>query len=313
MGGMAMPKCPCPAKCGMAAQDGCKGCQNGKATAGCPNPGKCCFEAKPECFECEKGASGNCPDPTNCGYGAGGGDDCMMKMVFGFSNDVCILLADWHVTNSGEFFLAFVGILLLAAIREGMACYRVYRAASKRNKTADKAAMGLELQTPLLADSAGPAAVAGSSNQRVGLRITGMTCKNCTDTVTAALKAHKGVVRAVVSLEQGGAADVTFQPQCVTVEEIVDEVETVGYDCTVSSPIELAESGPRSLGSIGLDSALYGLGLVVSYLLMLLVMTYNVGICVAVIGGCTFFQFAFAAALRRHISFSPDSDHCCDN
>ncbi|MGH7537414.1 MAG: heavy-metal-associated domain-containing protein [Gemmatimonadales bacterium] len=60
------------------------------------------------------------------------------------------------------------------------------------------------------------------------LRVTGMTCGNCQMKVEKALKGVAGVYVAVVDL-QDGEAEVDFNDDAVTTQQLVAAVEQAGY------------------------------------------------------------------------------------
>lgn len=76
MPGMPMDGCQDPGACGLQPT-ACKGCIVGKSTAGCPEPewctacsnlAKCPPHDTPPCWKCKLGESTrDCPDPTQCG------------------------------------------------------------------------------------------------------------------------------------------------------------------------------------------------------------------------------------------------------
>ncbi|XP_078428672.1 copper-exporting ATPase / responsive-to-antagonist 1 / copper-transporting ATPase (RAN1) [Wolffia australiana] len=64
------------------------------------------------------------------------------------------------------------------------------------------------------------------------VKVTGMTCSACSNSVEAALAAVPGVSSAAVSLLQN-VARVVFDPDLVTVEEIKNAIEDAGFDAEV--------------------------------------------------------------------------------
>lgn len=65
--------------------------------------------------------------------------------------------------------------------------------------------------------------------QRVTLRIEGMTCQHCVAAVKNALMGVPGVTSAEVDL-QAGRANVTLDPQRAAVEDLVEAVTDAGYE-----------------------------------------------------------------------------------
>ena len=62
----------------------------------------------------------------------------------------------------------------------------------------------------------------------VKLRITGMTCGHCQAKVEKALKSVSGVYTAVIDLPDG-EAEVDFNDDSVTIEQLVAAVTKAGY------------------------------------------------------------------------------------
>ena len=62
----------------------------------------------------------------------------------------------------------------------------------------------------------------------IKLHVTGMTCGHCQEKVEKALKGIAGVYYAVVDL-QDGEADVDFNDDSVTTQQLMAAVERAGY------------------------------------------------------------------------------------
>jgi copper chaperone CopZ len=62
----------------------------------------------------------------------------------------------------------------------------------------------------------------------VKLRVTGMTCGHCQAKVEQALRGVLGVYSAVVDL-QDGAAEVDFNDDALTTDQLVAAIERAGY------------------------------------------------------------------------------------
>ncbi|HEY7193750.1 MAG TPA: cation transporter [Gemmatimonadales bacterium] len=65
------------------------------------------------------------------------------------------------------------------------------------------------------------------------LRVTGMTCGHCQAKVEKALKGISGVYSAIVDL-QDGEAEVDFNDDQVTTEQLVSAVNKAGYVAKVA-------------------------------------------------------------------------------
>lgn len=87
-----------------------------------------------------------------------------------------------------------------------------------------------------------------SSNQRrVQVRITGMTCSACSNSVEGALKSLNGVVKASVSLLQN-KADVVFDSASVNDDDIKNAIEDAGFDAEIEP--EASSSQKSSSGTL---------------------------------------------------------------
>lgn len=64
----------------------------------------------------------------------------------------------------------------------------------------------------------------------VTLRVDGMTCASCDMTVKLALKRLGGVLDAQVVRKPEGKVTVTYEPQKVTIVQMIEAVEKAGYN-----------------------------------------------------------------------------------
>ncbi|KAL1833861.1 hypothetical protein DCAR_0103998 [Daucus carota subsp. sativus] len=71
-----------------------------------------------------------------------------------------------------------------------------------------------------------------SNHRRIQVRITGMTCSACSNSVEGALKSLIGVVRASVSLLQN-KADVVFDSASVNDDDIKNAIEDAGFEAEI--------------------------------------------------------------------------------
>lgn len=67
--------------------------------------------------------------------------------------------------------------------------------------------------------------------ERTEFTVKGMTCDNCVNSVTQALKHVEGVKMAQVTLADE-RAQVTFDPAQTSVDHLKDAVKTAGYEVT---------------------------------------------------------------------------------
>lgn len=72
------------------------------------------------------------------------------------------------------------------------------------------------------------------TDNRVNLKITGMTCSGCAVAVEMALKGVAGVEKAQVNIETG-TAEVGFNKEAVTSEQLILAVKFAGYSAQTVS------------------------------------------------------------------------------
>lgn len=65
---------------------------------------------------------------------------------------------------------------------------------------------------------------------RITLRVDGMTCASCNLTVKLTLKRLDGVLDAEVTRKPEGRAAVTYEPEKVTVEQMIEAIKQAGYE-----------------------------------------------------------------------------------
>lgn len=65
------------------------------------------------------------------------------------------------------------------------------------------------------------------------LKIKGMSCEYCVGTVTKALKGLKGVKKANVNLQEG-LAEVTYNPDKVSTDDLTKTVTDAGYEASMA-------------------------------------------------------------------------------
>ena len=67
----------------------------------------------------------------------------------------------------------------------------------------------------------------------VKLRVTGMTCGHCQAKVEKALKGIRGVYSAIIDLPDG-EAEIDFNDDQVTTEQLLSAISRAGYSATVA-------------------------------------------------------------------------------
>lgn len=69
--------------------------------------------------------------------------------------------------------------------------------------------------------------------KKMFFKVGGMTCSNCSNTIESALSSKPGITLAQVSL-MAHRAEVTFDPVRISAEEIVSEIEDVGFEAHIA-------------------------------------------------------------------------------
>ncbi len=64
------------------------------------------------------------------------------------------------------------------------------------------------------------------------LKVNGMSCEHCVGTVSKALKGLKGVKKANVNLQEG-LAEVTYNPDKISVDALTKAVIDAGYEASI--------------------------------------------------------------------------------
>lgn len=70
------------------------------------------------------------------------------------------------------------------------------------------------------------------SQETIQLKINGMTCQRCADTVQRALLSHDGVFSAAISIEETRAT-VNYDPELTTPQDLLTAVQEEGYEAKV--------------------------------------------------------------------------------
>ncbi|XP_015957388.1 copper-transporting ATPase RAN1 [Arachis duranensis] len=91
-------------------------------------------------------------------------------------------------------------------------------------------------------------AAATTSTKRIQVRVTGMTCAACSNSVESALMSVDGVVSASVALLQN-RADVVFNPSLVKDEDIKNAVEDAGFEAEVLPEPQQSATGTKPSGA----------------------------------------------------------------
>ncbi|MFV1859198.1 MAG: heavy metal translocating P-type ATPase [Anaerolineales bacterium] len=118
----------------------------------------------------------------------------------------------------------------------------------------------------------------GVATASIDLPITGMTCANCTSTVTKGLKKLEGVLDVTVNLATE-TATVQYLPGTITRRDMVKQVERIGYRVIEAAPDEELEDVERAArqAEITKQTRLLIVGVAFSLPLLLLSMGRDLG------------------------------------
>jgi copper chaperone len=73
------------------------------------------------------------------------------------------------------------------------------------------------------------------STQKTELKITGMSCqKGCADGIDKKLRMTEGIIKSKTSFEKSKSV-ITFNPQKITLEEIIKKISEYGYKAELVS------------------------------------------------------------------------------
>jgi copper chaperone len=66
----------------------------------------------------------------------------------------------------------------------------------------------------------------------IHLEVKGMSCQHCVNSISEALSTIEGIESSIIDLETK-TVSIDFDPTVVTLENIIDAIEELGYDVTV--------------------------------------------------------------------------------
>ncbi|RDX75284.1 Copper-transporting ATPase RAN1, partial [Mucuna pruriens] len=107
-----------------------------------------------------------------------------------------------------------------------------------------------DLEDVRLLDSYDKNDVVHDDTKRIQVRITGMTCAACSNSVETALRSVNGVANASVALLQN-KADVVFDPTLVKDEDIKNAIEDAGFEAEILREPVAAAHGAASAAVVG--------------------------------------------------------------
>ncbi|MED6223064.1 serine/threonine protein kinase Ran1 [Stylosanthes scabra] len=120
--------------------------------------------------------------------------------------------------------------------------------AGKTSLAADDDDDSGDLEDVRLLDSYDKNDVEAASTKRIQVRVTGMTCAACSNSVESALMSVEGVVSASVALLQN-RADVVFNPSLVKDEDIKNAIEDAGFEAEVLPEPQQSATGTKQNGA----------------------------------------------------------------
>ena len=288
--GIRTANCPDPGTCGYDPIP-CIGCVPGLYRYACPHPEWCYSNmTTPPCMDCMVGmAMPYCPNATAC-MGKGPqppppppptplqcdgcmigmpmpgcpypdlcpSDPCTMQMLFGASSETCLFLYSWHVTNGAQWLGAFAAILLLAILREGLSVWRVHKHLVTKQED------NLRRLQRSGAD--------GSDNTK------------CQTDDAHALASPSTLATGHQNLAQ----PLLLEPQT----KPMAQQASVNYNNNANGNFFDVPAAPDSdLTLHFFDSFYYFWSLIFGYLLMLVIMSYNIWLCLMVVGSCFICHF----------------------
>jgi len=291
MDGMPMPQCPDPSACGF--KPACNGCEQAKITPDCPNP-----EACESSDDSHHNSASTCP----------------MYTSFTLSYNTCLLFSTLHLQKPIHWLYGTAFIFTLCFLRELCSIHRSYRIRKQRS--------------------------GGGVDNITSLK---RTRSDTTNTTQPSTSTSSSIYHAVDGNKSSSASSTTSSSSG-SVNNRNTASTTANNDVRLSAPLLSSNDNSNSAAShqqrdrptqwpltLTIDSMLYGAALTLSYLVMLLFMTYNVGVCIIVVVSCTLshgvLRYLFAKKYRPLGSKSNgesndaaaasapivNADHCCDD
>jgi copper chaperone CopZ/cbb3-type cytochrome oxidase subunit 3 len=197
----------------------------------------------------------------------------MGPMTFYWGSSVHVFFKFWAVKTWWQLILSGFFVALLAIAYEFIA--------SKKRKLTERLTLLVQEEDDLLGENI------------LTLNITGMTCQNCANTIENALKNQAGVKDAIVNFASK-KAKVSFDSNEIDASKVISEVSEVGYSATESEPTNVEDAIKMELKFPVLQQTLlHAIYLILTYLLMFVVMTYNVGLILFLLVGFAVGVFFF--------------------
>jgi len=282
----------------------CVNCMDGMAMPLCPNATACTgMGPKPDdphpdppgiqCIDCMEGMSmPQCPDPDLCVI------DCPMTMYFGASKNFCFFLQNWQVKAGWQWLMATIGVLILAAMREGMSVFRMHKVMVRKQENAlrrmwskDPSAAPAGWYTANEQRSSGSSSRYGSGlvNRAANSSPTGRSTPFLSDVGGASAPPAPSSSPPVDPVVQAGVRLTTDEME----SRLVTSTPTDGVDQDPDEAVPFIPPPENPFIMQCFDSFYYVLSLCLGYLLMLLIMTYNIAVCLIVVLSCFIMHLLF--------------------
>ena len=172
-----------------------------------------------------------------------------MSMVFHSSSTVCVLLSGWYVSSALQWLVLALFVAALAGLREFMLVYRQHRARQRRLHQ-------IELREAATHDTAKPAPTAPSSSDPVSLSWPSSPVRSSRRTADESNSHHFALLDSGDDTSSALSTSLARQPPALSWADV---------------------------SNASVNSAIYLLSVLLAYVLMLLVMTYNVPLCALVV------------------------------
>jgi hypothetical protein len=232
-----------------------------------------------ECIDCMSGMPmPHCQFPALCPVTS----ECPMSMYFGASNDTCLLLEQWKVGTVGQWIGAIIGILLLALIREFISIYRIHRVGARKQQNLLR-----KLYITLCNNN--------STNISFSSTSTNLRPNHLSDKEPVALQRSPlisdvgGSAGSVIVTSGNGNNNKGNNNENINLRQHLLNHNIIEDSKDSNNEFFLPMESDFSIHFY--ESIYYFFSLLFGYLLMLIIMTYNIYLCLTVIIECGLMHF----------------------
>lgn len=248
-----------------------------------------------------------CPNPIACGvtpvpddpHNHNSDTSCPMYTSFTLSYDTCLLFSYCHLQQPADWIYGAVAIWCLCFLREYTSIHRLYRIRQRRltsgsaaNDTDTASASALKRKHSDILKSGSNALQSShsiyhavdNSNKSSSTAGSGSSGNASINNRTSATSNHPTSSSATAN------TDVRLSAPLLSSSNDSSNGNRDGTSSTQSHRHrhDVVSSRDQTLPiTVLIDSMLYGVSLTLSYLVMLLFMTYNIGVCLMVVLSCT--------------------------